>query len=704
MINIQEHFDVKKQQGNKYQCVCPAHDDKQASLSITVEDDKILLNCFAGCSFDNIINSVNLKKSDLFKDNKPVEKEKKKLVKTYIYTDEKGNPAHYVNRYEPKSFSQGKIVDNKKIAGLKDATLYPYNLVNVINSNYVIIVEGEKDADNLIKYGFVATTTVGGANNFKPEYNKYFVNKEIFIIPDNDVSGKKYATDIKHLLHNDNVKIFYLPELEDKQDVSDFIEKFGINRFRDEFEKFKKLQVIVADVKEKKNIAQIVSYIYQDGKLIDAYVLDILFEEYNIKTSIFRGKRKYFFYENGYWKETDRDSLGVLIYAYLSPTDRKARTINNILSLIVSDKRFIAEEQIWNAKHRIINLNNCAFDLDRMIPIAHSPELYQTYKNTYNFDANATCPTFDKVLQQYSCGNNDWIDRLLEIMGYCLFGDMPLQKMFWFMGNGRNGKGTIIRIIEALVGLFLTVAGIDSRDLRDKFYLTNFVGKRLATAGDIPPRLANVSLLKSLTGGDKQTTDVKFGDAITFTNNAKIIFAMNQVPVLPDNESIKPVAKRIVPLYFNYEITEIDTELEGKLLSELSGIFNKVVIAVKRMMLKGEFSPVKDADLWLKNWSEKKPPLQEFLEQYEYSEDADGEFLHRIFKNYENMMFEFFGKNWENDYSVYVKGSRRLKEVLIDDFMKRYKVNLEFTRKYDSGEMGTMTFIKNIRYKFNNDN
>ena len=46
--------------------LCPAHDDRSASLSITLENNRILLYCHAGCNIDDICLSVGIEKSDLF--------------------------------------------------------------------------------------------------------------------------------------------------------------------------------------------------------------------------------------------------------------------------------------------------------------------------------------------------------------------------------------------------------------------------------------------------------------------------------------------------------------------------------------------------------------------------------------------------------------------------------------------------------------
>lgn len=50
-----------------YSALCPAHDDKNRSLSVRgAHDGKILLHCFAGCSFGEVLGALNLRESDAF--------------------------------------------------------------------------------------------------------------------------------------------------------------------------------------------------------------------------------------------------------------------------------------------------------------------------------------------------------------------------------------------------------------------------------------------------------------------------------------------------------------------------------------------------------------------------------------------------------------------------------------------------------------
>ena len=55
-----------KHSNNGYLCRCPAHDDKENSLSVTYKDEKILLHCHANCNTMDILEKLGLKFSDLF--------------------------------------------------------------------------------------------------------------------------------------------------------------------------------------------------------------------------------------------------------------------------------------------------------------------------------------------------------------------------------------------------------------------------------------------------------------------------------------------------------------------------------------------------------------------------------------------------------------------------------------------------------------
>ena len=227
-----------------YQVMCPSHNDSKASLTITEEDNKILMHCHAGCDTLNILNAVGLTEKDLFNNIK----EKPKVVAEYIYRKEDGTPVFKVLRYEPKSFVQAKYDNGNWVFKMNDAEYVLYNLPEVIKSDEVYFVEGEKDADNLNKLGLVATTSVGGAAGYKKRssiYVNFLKDKTIYIIPDNDKAGYSYAEDVKKSLEGiaKNIKILKLidevKDLKEKSDISDVIQQYGKEKTLEILEKLK---------------------------------------------------------------------------------------------------------------------------------------------------------------------------------------------------------------------------------------------------------------------------------------------------------------------------------------------------------------------------------------------------------------------------------------------------------------------------------
>ncbi len=58
---------IKKTGPDRWIARCPAHDDRQPSLSIKEADDgKILLKCWTGCGASDVVNALGLSLADLF--------------------------------------------------------------------------------------------------------------------------------------------------------------------------------------------------------------------------------------------------------------------------------------------------------------------------------------------------------------------------------------------------------------------------------------------------------------------------------------------------------------------------------------------------------------------------------------------------------------------------------------------------------------
>lgn len=210
-----------KRVGENYLAICPAHNDRVPSLSITEKEGKLLMKCFAGCSFEDIMAKLKVDRPQT----------ERVITNTYDYCDESNGLLYQVVRYEPKSFRQRRPDGNGWIWDLKGITPVIYNLLavklGIHNDQIIYFVEGEKDADNLIKEGLIATTMSGGSNSkWQPQYTETLKDAMVVLIPDNDEAGKKWANNVGNMLYGWTrmLKVVGLPDIKEGGDVTDWLQ------------------------------------------------------------------------------------------------------------------------------------------------------------------------------------------------------------------------------------------------------------------------------------------------------------------------------------------------------------------------------------------------------------------------------------------------------------------------------------------------
>ena len=65
---------VRRSGPSRWTARCPAHDDRNPSLSVKVgEDRRVLIYCHAGCSIEEILEAIDLTLKNLFPANAPEE-------------------------------------------------------------------------------------------------------------------------------------------------------------------------------------------------------------------------------------------------------------------------------------------------------------------------------------------------------------------------------------------------------------------------------------------------------------------------------------------------------------------------------------------------------------------------------------------------------------------------------------------------------
>jgi len=182
------------------------------------------------------------------------------------------------------------------------------------------------------------------------------------------------------------------------------------------------------------------------------------------------------------------------------------------------------------------------------------------------YNPDAECPTFLKFLKEILPDERDRL-TIQEIFGSFLY-RLPVDRAFFFFGEGANGKSTLIKVMMAFLGKENVATRSLQEILTNRFAKADLYGKLANLYYDMPSTaLLSTGDFKALTSGDLMTTERKFKDSFQFENYAKMVFSGNAVPQTRDETDA--FFRRWVIISFPFQFLPAET--------------------VSRMLAEGEF-------------------------------------------------------------------------------------------------------------------
>jgi hypothetical protein len=220
--------------GSGWSARCPCrNDDHNPSLSIGEgRDGRVLVTCHRGvaCSVSEICEAMGMSVADLMAEPK-ASKGALDLVEVYDYLDTDGTLLFQKLRYLDRD-SGRKTFRQRKPDGtggwswsLGDTPKVLYNLPEVTRAaaggQAVFVVEGEKDANALIREGYVATTMPGGAGKWLSLHTEALVGARVAVVCDNDDVGREHATTVVAALEHAGIDVRALAPPERFKDIAE---------------------------------------------------------------------------------------------------------------------------------------------------------------------------------------------------------------------------------------------------------------------------------------------------------------------------------------------------------------------------------------------------------------------------------------------------------------------------------------------------
>ena len=574
---------VKETGNGKAMACCPAHDDRNPSLSVTRIDGSVLLYCHAGCHTDDVLAAVRLTKADLYDERNGA---------TYDYGN--GPPGgRRVRRSPEKDFWQ--------TGNTKDTSLF--HVERIGDSPLVFVCEGEKDVLAVETAGGVAVCSAQGASNphladWSPLHGRHVV-----LIAHKDKAGHDYAAKVKQLLHDIAASVS-LVEAAIGNDAADHIAAGkGLGEFVAMTPREDTNGPEPVDDGERDTVR---AFTFPDGQRpTDIGNAARLLRHADGRLRYVHAWGKWIVYQHGRWIIDEKDALVTEIAkqvpkglfelaaktAFTNPEDAKpiwpwalkscaSGTIAAMVRLARGAPGILVEHEQLDSDPWLLNVGNGTIDLRTGKLRDHDPADLCTLQAPVDYDEHATAPLWKSCLQRWQ--PDDTVLDYVQVRAGAGATGIPTETIDIDYGGGGNGKSKFHGAIQHVLGPYATVPHksllVAGRFEQHPTVIADLFRKRLALASETKQAedLDDESV-KNLTGGDRLKGRRMREDQWEFWPTHTLIMFPNHKPTVAGRDEGIWRRLRLVPWQVTIPENERDEQLATKLRAEAPGILNWII-------------------------------------------------------------------------------------------------------------------------------
>jgi putative DNA primase/helicase len=246
----------------------------------------------------------------------------------------------------------------------------------------------------------------------------------------------------------------------------------------------------------------------------------------------------------------------------------------------------------------VVNCLNCELHLDydgNLTEQPHDPDHFYTLQVGTDYEPRARCPEWDRFMQMVTADCIDpeeQIRHIEELGGYIINMSRWLKNWVLFHGPTDTGKSTLLDVFKELLGesclaMELSRFGTSGSSFADSM----LIGKLLLADDDFDKSAALPDgFIKKVSEEKRITTDIKYGDAVTFQARALPLVCANHWPVTRDVSDA--FRERALVFEFTHRIAgeEQDDRRRDLMLLELPGILNRFIEGLIRLRSRSRWS------------------------------------------------------------------------------------------------------------------
>lgn len=238
-------------------------------------------------------------------------------------------------------------------------------------------------------------------------------------------------------------------------------------------------------------------------------------------------------------------------------------------------------EEVYSAEKELPILLKNGMIIEGEFVATGTPTFSPFYLNvTYNHSAYDK--HVDKFLNDITCGHKELRQILEEVLGLILLTAKFPHHVFFFVGDGENGKSTFLEMINNFVGNLGQNLSLDA--FNDGTSVASLIGKLVNCTDETDGvYIDKCKGFKSLASGNTITVRPIYSQPTKVQNTATLIVSTNNMPKF--NDRTYGFYRRLVIIPFDFKITEKIANLDELLSTDnaKSYILNLALNGVKRI-------------------------------------------------------------------------------------------------------------------------
>jgi len=274
----------------------------------------------------------------------------------------------------------------------------------------------------------------------------------------------------------------------------------------------------------------------------------------------------------------------------------KVDRVRAMVTLAQSERPVVISPSAFDRNPYLLNVDNGTLDLKSGTLRPHSRDDYITKIAPVAYDSGARRPRWDAFLERVlpDPAVRAFVQRAA---GYSLTGDISEHALFFLLGEGANGKTTLLRTLQDLLGTHYAIqvaAGLlmDKHTQNHPTEVADLFGTRFAVTSEVSgqQRFDEV-LLKQLTGGDRVRARRMREDHWEFIPTHHLWVAANHRPRVDGTDHAVWRRIHLVPFTVQIPKADRDKHLLRALQREGAGILNWAVEGCIRWLADGLAPP-----------------------------------------------------------------------------------------------------------------